>query len=108
MHELSALVFKAPIMGKSSIFWFIGSRKSFTGLPAFSIISASFRVSSGPPSLQHRIAHRLHLNLKWLCVSFRSVILLFFGSKVITATISFISGIHPICEDFLLESRGQL
>lgn len=55
----------------------------------------------GPPSLQHRAAHLLHLNLNCFCVIVKSMIVLFCESNVITATTLSIYSKHLFGENFL-------
>ena len=72
------------------MFLFVGSKNFSAEKPAFSSNSVSFFVSGGPPSLQHRVAHLLHLKRNCFWVTERSLIVRFFGSSVISATVLFI------------------
>lgn len=88
MQEPSGLVLRLP--KELSTLVFGGSKKSSIECPADCIFWMSFFVRIGPPSLQHRIALRLHLNLNCFWVIFRSWIVRFFGLILKVATMLFI------------------
>ena len=88
MHEPSGLLFRLPNKFLSLVLG--DSRKSSVEWPASFILLMSFLARIGPPSLQQRVAFRLHLNLNCFWLSFILRIVRVFGSRVRVAMTSFI------------------